>query len=237
MPIPLLAAAAAATIPSLVQLATGSGQVKKGKLKKAAIVDPIYKTPGAIKDGLTLAEQQYFNSSLPGRSSAIEDIKAGTANGMKLITEAASSSGDILDGVSKLNFNEGQNIGNLVDKEAQYKAQQLANLQNQLGIAAEYSDKEFAYNQDRPYQQEMADANAMIAAGNTNVGNGINGASSVLTSAVMSGIGGAKTASTTPVPSPTNTNSILPGSKQVLINPGLGSTMVFDPYTRKMVKK
>lgn len=234
MAIPLLLAAAAAGIPAVKQLIDGGAKARKGQKIKDSTVAPVYKTPGAVNDALSLAEQGYYNSTLPGRSSIIDNIKASTANGLDMVKEAASSSGDIIDGITKLNFSEGQNLNKLAGQEAAYKQKQLENLNNQLTTAAEYADKEFAYNYDRPYQQNMADANALIAAGGMDKANGINSLANIATSSLLSGIG--KETDTPAVPG--STDILPPTNRNVkLINPGLGSKLVWDPYNQKFIKQ
>lgn len=223
MPFPFLAAGAA-LLPSIFQGITGASQARRGRKLAESNVRPTYYRPNEVKQGLSLAEQAYYNGAMPGSAMAENNISSASANAYDELTQGASSSGDIIDGLSKINYNEGQQLNDLSAQQAAFKAQQLQDLQQQLGIGAQYSDKEFAYNQDQPYRETAAEASALIGAGNANIGNAINGASSLATSALLDQFGRNNGTSSTTASNPTNSS----------FNPVLNQKMVYDPYLKKM---
>jgi hypothetical protein len=206
---------------------SGAIQVGKGKTMAKNNIRPVYQRPGEVNQGLALAEQGYYNAVMPGTSQAINNISASGAGSFNAATQAASSSGDVLDAISKINFNQGQQFNDLASQQALYKQQQLGNLQSQLANSAQYTDKEFSYNKDSPYQDEAAAASAMIGAGNQNIGSAASELGTIGTAAIMNQGTGAKIKE-----APQLTN--VPPMSASLLSPGLGGKMVYDPYTKKM---
>jgi len=98
--------AAAAAIPSIFQGISGIVQGNKGKKMAQRNVRPVYTRPTEVGQGLSLAEQNYINGVMPGTSVARNNISSAGANALDNITQAASSSGDVLDGITKVQYNE-----------------------------------------------------------------------------------------------------------------------------------
>lgn len=183
-----LAGGLAAAVPSIFGTISGIIQRNKGMKMMKNNARPIYRRPSEVGQGLALSEQQYLNGGMPGTANLIDNIGSANANASDMAIQAASSGGDALDAITKLNYNQNQQFNNVAAQEAEFKAGQLDNYQQQLGIGAQYADKEFEYNQNQPYQDRAAAASAMIGAGNTNVGNGLNGVSQLATTALMGGM-------------------------------------------------
>ena len=181
--LPLIAAA----IPSVFQGITGAIQAGKGRRMAENNIRPTYNRPKEATEALALSSNNYLNSGMPGKNGLVNQIGSANANALDMATQAASSGGDVLDAITKLNYNEQQQLNQVAAQEAQFKDAQLKDYQNQLGIAAGYSDKEFAYNKDQPYQDRAAAASSLIEAGNTNVGSGLNGLSTLATASLLGG--------------------------------------------------
>lgn len=254
--------AAAAAVPAIFQGVSGIVQANKGKRMAQKNVRPIYARPTEVGQGLALAEQNYMNGGLPGESGLVNQVSSANANALDNSIQAASSGGDVLDAITKLNYNEQNQLNSINNKRVTYKDQQLADYQNQLQNSAQYTDKEFAYNQDAPYQDRAASASALINAGNQNIGSAVNGLGSLAT--VVGLNGGFNGNSETPQISNSNTLAALPDSAQNLLvrgntnqlaglptsNQGLrvagsnpspfsmasmfGKKMVWDPIAKKM---
>lgn len=221
--------AAAAAVPAVFQGISGIIQSNKGKRMAQKNVRPTYFRPSEVGQSLALSEQNYFNGGMPGTAAARNNISASSANAMDNVVQAASSGADVLDGISKINFNEGLQTNDLAAQQAAFKNQQLNQYQNQLVNSAQYADKEFAYNQDSPYQERAAAASALIGAGNVNTGNGINNLSSLATTVGLNGGFSSNGGSNN------NTLGSLPASASgIKVNPGMGQVMVWDPYLKKM---
>jgi hypothetical protein len=206
---------------------SGAIQVGKGKNMAKNNVRPIYTRPNEATQGLSLAEQGYENAVMPGTAQAINNISASGASAFDAAAQAASSSGDVLDAISKVNFNQGQQFNDLAAQQGLYKQQQLQNLQTQLANSAQYGDKEFSYNKDQPYQDTAAAASALIGAGNQNIGSAASELGTIGTAAIMNQGGDGKIKE-----EPQLRN--VPPMSSIKLSPGLGGRMVYDHYTGKL---
>lgn len=233
MPLPLIAAGIAA-IPSIFQGISGMSQVSRGKKLAASNIRPTYQRPDEVNQALALAQQNFANGVMPGTALATNNISASGATMLNEATKAAGSSGDILDAITKIDYNQGQQYNALAGQQAQYKAQQMQNLQAQLQNSAGYTDKEFAYNKDQPYQDKAAQASALIGAGNQNIGNAVNGIANIGTSLAMGGQqsqAGGQTGITNPIPSYL---APLPHRPTGGITSGAFRKAIYDPSTLSM---
>jgi len=220
--------AGAAAVPAIFQGISGIIQSNKGKRMAQNNIRPVYSRPTEVGQGLALAEQAYLNGGMPGSAVARNNVSSAGATALDNITQAASSGADVLDGISKVQYNEGLQTNDIATQEAAYKKQQLGQYQDQLANSAQYADKEFSYNKDAPYQTTAAAASALIGAGNTNVGNSVNNLGSLATTIGLNGGFNGKSE---------NTNQLgsLPSSAAgIKVNPGMGGKMVWDPYTKKL---
>lgn len=232
MPFPI-AAAVAAALPEAYRFIKGRSQIRKGEEIGANNPRPIYTRPAEAKAALQLAETEYLNGSLPGKETTLNQLGSGFANGIDVATQAASSGQDILDALTKLDYNKSQQLNEIATQEAAYKQGQLGNYQDALYKSAGYTDKEFAYNKDQPFQDRAAEASAMIGAGNANVGTTVNNAASLATTLLMDQTSKSSNP-TTPLP----TFKPLPADAGKLnFSPGLGSKMVYDPITKTLKKQ
>lgn len=184
MPFPFLAAAAAA-VPSIFQGVSGAIQAAKGRRMAKNNIRPTYARPNEINTALALAENNFHNGGMPGSTGIKNQIDSGYANSLDMAIQAASSSGDVQDAITKLDYNRGKQYNDVATQEASFKQQQLEDYKKALMVGAGYSDKEFAYNKDQPYQDTAAAASALIEGGNINAGNAANGLSSLGTMALM----------------------------------------------------
>jgi hypothetical protein len=206
---------------------SGAMQVSKGKNMAKNNIRPIYTRPNEVSQGLSLAEKGYENAVMPGTSQAINNISATGAAAFGSVRDSATNSGDVLDAITKVNFNQGQQFNDLASRQALYKQQQLGNLQAQLANSAQYGDKEFSYNKDQPYQDTAAAASALIGAGNQNLGSAVNELGTIGTAAIMNQGGDAKIKEASQL-----TN--VPPMSSIKLSPGLGGRMVYDHYTGKL---
>lgn len=234
MPLPLLAGAALAAIPSIFSGISGMSQAKRGRKLAESNIRPVYRRPGEVDEALALAERSYSNGVMPGSAAIQNQIQAGGAGMLNSATQAATSSSDILDAVTKINYNQGQQFNALGVNEAQYKMQQMQNLQSQLQNSAGYTDKEFAYNKDQPYQDTAAQASALIGAGNQNIGGAVNGLASIGTSIAMSSGAGTDAASKYGYLANKPSSPSIGGLGAPGIASGAFRKMVYDPATQTM---
>ena len=162
---------AAQAIGTGLNAGLGIYQAYKGNQMAKNAVRPEYEIPQEIRDNLTDAEIQ-----------AMEGLPAAQKNVlMQNIQRSSQASMDALDdrksglaGMAKLQQNELDAYANLAGMNAQAQVSNQQNLQAQRGVMANYEDKSFQYNQDDPYQAQVAAAEAMKGAGIQNVSGAIN---------------------------------------------------------------
>lgn len=164
MALPLLAAA----IPSVVKGITGLFQGRKGRKLAEQNTRATYTRPVEVDQAQSIADQDYYNAAMPGQDLLKNQLESSAAGAATQLQEGASSSGDLLDGINKIEANKGSALSNIQLQAAQYKLGQRDNLLRQLGVSAGYTDQEFDYNQHQPYMDRAALASSMIEGGAQN---------------------------------------------------------------------
>jgi hypothetical protein len=191
MAIPLLAAAAIKAAPALFsagyKFLSGNKQVKDGKRLEKENKFTNYVRPNEATEALNLAERNYRNG-MPGSDLYENRINSSAGTAFSAASNAASSSGDVLDAATKINMNTNRAMQDLGVQEDNFTQMALGQYTDQLGKNAAYSDKEFSYNIDQPYQRRAAAASALIGAGNQNKYSGIDDAMGIVTDAARIGL-------------------------------------------------
>jgi hypothetical protein len=167
-------AAALGGAGGIFNIISGIGQENQANSIYKTNQRPIYNIPASENGALNLAQSQYDDPNLPGYGALQNQLGANTSGGLAAAQQSGGNSGDIIDAISKLYNSKNQANINLGVQGAQFRRQNAANLQSQLGTQAQYEDKAFNYNQDAPYEQNLAKANALLGAGRQNVASGAN---------------------------------------------------------------
>lgn len=157
-----------AALPSLGKFITGDKQVKKGESLLNTAIRPIYKKPGEVMDATAILADQFFNPRMPGAKNLVSQAGSATANAIDNAVQGATSSGDVLDAVTKIDYNSRQQINDIGAAEAEFANNAQQNYVNQLMNDAQYTDKQFDVNQMQPYVNQVARGQALIGAGNNN---------------------------------------------------------------------
>ena len=153
-----------------VSLGVGIYQTVDGnnKRKKAEKNRPEYESPREIAQNTNLAEQMAYEG-LP-----MEQKRAFQREVQRSQAAALSSQGQLnaqLSGLAATNVASMDALSNMHVQDARARNENRRALMNQRGIAAQYRDREFAYDHQF-YQQELDTANAMIGAGMQNIAGG-----------------------------------------------------------------
>lgn len=185
MPIPL--AITAAAIPSLYKTGAGFLQTLQGKIMGGRNTRPTYEIPEQVLENQRLAQREYTDPRLPGQSIMEDQLRNVTGTGVGQAKNVTTSSGDLIDAVTRLSSLEGRNINDLNLEGARKQERDLANLMNTNDVLAEYQDRKFDYNQNQPFQDNAAAASAMIGAGNQNVFSGLDTLGALAQSATSPG--------------------------------------------------
>lgn len=191
MAIPLLAAAGIAAVPGLINSGLkffgGNKQIKKGEEIDRNNKFIKYQRPSEVVQALKLAEKNYL-SGMPGVDILQNRIGTNAATAMNTATQGASSSADVLDAATKINYTTNMANEDLALEEQNFKQDALGGYLNQLGNNSGYADKEFSYNIDQPYQRRAAAASALIGAGHQNKWAGIDEGLGVATDILRTGL-------------------------------------------------
>lgn len=191
MPVPVLAAAAIKAAPALLsagyKFLSGNKQVKDGKRLQEQNKFTNYVRPTEATEALNLTERN-FRNGMPGSDLYENRINSNAGAAFNAASNAASSSGDLLDAATKINMNTNRAMQDLGIQEDNFTQRALGQYTDQLGKNAVYSDKEFSYNIDQPFQAKAAAASALIGAGNQNKFSGFDEAMGVATDAARIGL-------------------------------------------------
>lgn len=183
------AALMGAAIPGLLtggfKAISGMNQVREGKRLASQNVRPTYRRPGEVITAEAIAERNYLNG-MPGADIARSGINLNAAAAYGAAERGASSGGDLLDAATKIGLNTNQSMGQLAAQEAQYKITSGNAYNDALMKSAAYTDKEFSYNQDDPFQQKAAAASALINSGNKNIFSGLDDVAGMASSVIGS---------------------------------------------------
>lgn len=215
---------AAAALPTLFKLGKGISQTSQGKaLVEAEERSGIkYTRPIEASKNLALTEQGYYNAVLPGQDAYINDLQTSSATGARRLTDAATSSGDLLDGINKINYNENRGRLDMRTLAARHKLGRQDVLSGALREGAMYSDQEFDYNVNQPHLRRLRRGEALRGAGTANTF----GAATELASLGVSALdgGGGSTAGTT---------SAAPKFGKFTPSVALTSKTTYNPFTKK----
>ncbi len=162
-----IASLAASAIPGIAKLFGGGSQVRQAKQIEANNRFTPYQTPQEIMQATQLAEREFTNG-MPGMSSAVNRIGASGANAFNRGVQGATSGADVLDLVTKTQFNEDQAMNNLNQEALGFRTNALGNYVGALNNQAGYRDKEYQINYLEPYQRKANLAASLYGAGKTN---------------------------------------------------------------------
>lgn len=192
---PNAASAALGAIPAGMQFGMGLQQMAASK--KARRKRPTYERPGEATEMLSLARIRATKQKLPGQDLLEQKYGASTANVMKH-AQKTNDPNAFLQSVATASGAERNAMGNVHMAAASENARLNAELMNALQSSAQYSDKEFAYNKDQPYQQAAAASSALKEAGLTNIHGGVSGMAGMASTTLGPGGGDKSGGITTP---------------------------------------
>lgn len=184
MPFPLIAAGAAAAIPSIFGAIRGIGQRRQAKRIRASAVDPNYEMNAGVLQNKDILENRYNNYQLPGYSQQMNRIGTNAATAYNNSVQGASSSGDILDAATKIAYGTGQQQNQLMLQSAQGKDAALGGFLNANVAAGQERQDANAY-QHQKYMQKLQEAAALYGASDQNLNNAATGIGSIGGSLIM----------------------------------------------------
>jgi hypothetical protein len=123
-----------------------------------------YKTPEAITDLVSMAENVAGQRRLPGQDIMEQRIASTAAQRAGDVMEGTAGTGAGIGALAMLNRGTAEAQQNLAVDAANYYAQNQRFLANALNTQAQYQDKEYMINQQMPYEAGMR-ASAMLKEG------------------------------------------------------------------------
>lgn len=189
-------------IPGVYQLGKGIIQDIQGdKLAKSAVRPVMNMTPAQ-----QAALAQAFNlmrGEAPGSQAARDAMARSQAGSIAAIQNSGGGGAERLAALTRLNQNANTAAMDLGAMQQQFALQQAMNYQNQLMQADETQKRQFLYNQDEPYRNTMAKAEALDTAGPRNIMEGLERLGRAGASAISQDV-----KVNTPDPNPGNIESI-----------------------------
>lgn len=155
-----------------------AGANQKAQAAKMAPVDPGYVMNQNVIDNAKMLSDKYNNYVMPGYETAKNDLNNSFGASLYSAQQGATSSADVLDAASRLNFNQNRAVNNLNATNAQMKENLLPQVLNASAAAGNEYVLKNKYDNDRFDQQVNAKA-ALNQAGNVNEFNALDGAARV----------------------------------------------------------
>jgi len=142
--------------------AAGASKDAKSLQKQADAINPIrpnYQTPQEVLDAVQ-SSKNMAEGDMAGYGRAIGQAQGSTANFLSQARNYATGGSGILQNLAIAAQGERSQINNINNQNAQFKQNAAGQMQNNLFKQATYSDQEFEYNENNPYQQQEADKRA-----------------------------------------------------------------------------
>lgn len=145
-----LVGAGASLIPSVFKGISAISQ--KRQANRINPINPGYQMNNQVIDNARILGDRYTNYQMPGYSTAQNQIETNASNAYSQGVQGASSSGDILDLVSKINYGTNQASNQLAEQSAMGKE---GALKDYLGANAQAGNE---YQKLNEYQRQQYDA-------------------------------------------------------------------------------
>ncbi len=168
-------------IGAAINLGKAAHQAHKAN-KLAKTERPNYEPPQAAKDALMNAKFMASQTELPGQTIMEEKLNQSTSGAISNLKDVSSSGaalGNNIANIYRSNVNGQNQIGLAA---AQNYNNNQANYRNQLNNMAGYEQYQFDYNQNQPYQNNMAASSALregafrnLSAAGSDIASGVNG--------------------------------------------------------------
>lgn len=166
-----LVGAGASLIPSVFKGISAISQ--KRKANRINPIDPGYQMNSQVIDNARILGDRYTNYQMPGYGTAQNQIQANASNAYSQGVQGASSSGDILDLVSKINYGTNQASNQLAQQSAMGKE---GALKDYLGANVQAGNEYQKLNeyQRQQYEAKLREKAALTQSANENAYGAIN---------------------------------------------------------------
>jgi hypothetical protein len=213
---------------SIAQMVKGAKQAKEGRKEMKGLVRPNYQRPEEIDQLNRMTALRAANPELAGQRQMEESVGQSTASALNAAKDFGSSND-----IYKAQINENNAMAGIGIQAAQQRLASEAQRLNALNTMADYTDKEFDYNQNIPYQEDRKSAMSKIAAGEQNINTGLNTMGSMGASMMGSGMfgkGGEAAAPAATGGGGSGLNNALQGSKSLFSSSSPSSKVNFGSF-------
>ena len=167
---------ASSIIPSIAQGITGRKQKREAERLRKSTTRPTYETPMSAKKMQGIAEQQ-ATQGLVGRSILEDRLRSSTAGAVRATEEVATSPALRLAAITATYGQEMEGMEDIAMADTKARLDAANRLARAYGTMADYEDREFDINKQRPFEDTMAAASALTGAGMQNVQGALEGIS------------------------------------------------------------
>lgn len=122
---------------------------------------PYYEIPKAIQEATNSAKYQAGMTQLPGQNIMEDRLGRTTSNALADLKNVSNNPSQLGANIAKVYGNQMNAENNLGIKAAENWQNNQGLLRNQLGQLGRYQDYQFDYNQNQPYQNNMAARSAL----------------------------------------------------------------------------
>lgn len=159
---------AISAIPGLAQAGLGIGQLIQAK-KYEKEKRPTYETPAEVKEATELARREASRGRLKEQDIFEQALSGKLSEGVSALKETSDSPVDIASGITRMVGSQNRALTESAVAAERIQRENVARLQQSLGLEASYTDKGFVYNQYEPYMNAMRAAASLRSAGITNI--------------------------------------------------------------------
>jgi len=163
--------ATAAMAPEVLRYVEGRKQVKKAQQILKQSHRPKMNIPSAATDAYSAARYNAATNSNNLRSEIERTNNSGTAASIAAGQQAAADPGAMLSYLSSVDNNAKQATVTGAATALQQKAQDLMNLQQEAARYSQFQEKNWEWNQKKPWEDAMVAASALIKSGKENTFN------------------------------------------------------------------
>lgn len=160
-----IASAALSFAPEIFKFFTGMSQRREGR--KMNPILPAFQANNALIDNARILGERSNNYLMPGYGTAQQNILENANNSFNMGVQGASSSGDVLDLASKINYGTGQQNNQLALNNANGAQQALNQYLQANAMAGNESVRKNMFDLDQ-YNQQMQLKRDLMGAGSQN---------------------------------------------------------------------
>lgn len=161
------AMAAIGAVPELFKLGLGVSQAIRARKIEKSQQRPVYQIPGAAQQALA-NQQNLAMGQAPGLSTALNQMAQSQAGSLAAMQNSGGGMGERLAAMALTDRNASNAALEAGAMQEQWRAQQMGNLINEQNRFANWQERAWEYNKNKPYEEAMAKSADLRDAANEN---------------------------------------------------------------------